>query len=310
MRWLALALIVPILAGCISSGVDEQRGRAGLDASHDPATHEGAIAGLVVDDRFRPVAGATVIARPDDWVARTDASGQFSFVDLRPDTYTLVVGAEGHEAAPTEVDVVPGAWTEATVMARRTAGVSDPPGRIVTEYTLWQSCTLSGVTFSTNCGYVIGDNVRTGNVEDYTHLDNVGELVVELRFDRPGRFQIRLGEASGCDDQGYQCDHYEWIFHDVIEESYAKVVLPHQETRNVSRFEASGSWRNEHPATLTFWPVGDLDTGPATEQVPLPLPFESYGAGFAISHHVDIAQTVFVGDHGIDVEAYCVYCSA
>lgn len=64
----------------------------------------GRVSGRVLDERNRPIKGATVTAEnenyfPKSLTSATDAKGRFSILGLRTATYKLTVRAEGYETA-------------------------------------------------------------------------------------------------------------------------------------------------------------------------------------------------------------------
>jgi len=87
---LSLAAVATILAGCASQS----------------AQPTGTLSGLVVDDRYRPVAGATVAIANLQRTTTTDAQGQYAFDGVPYGTYAVVITyPNGHQT--TETKTVP-----------------------------------------------------------------------------------------------------------------------------------------------------------------------------------------------------------
>jgi hypothetical protein len=118
MRLLAAALALTVLAGC-TGGVPDivAPDQAGPDIDVDPQAETGAIAGVVVDEAIRPLAGAVVhlSTGPN---ATTDESGQFSFTDLEPGTYFLTANATGHTTVQTSAQVEAGEVTRLRILSQ------------------------------------------------------------------------------------------------------------------------------------------------------------------------------------------------
>src|SRR5689334_19437204 len=91
-----LMVFVAALSGCAKSAEIQTQ----ADAERpDLAAGKGAISGLVIDDRYRPVPDALVVLTPGGLTTTSDTAGQFSFSDLTPGPYLLQVQAADHEAA-------------------------------------------------------------------------------------------------------------------------------------------------------------------------------------------------------------------
>src|SRR5688572_23300773 len=135
------SLLTVLLSGCGDGG--DAPPSASTETTGPLASGKGAISGLLINDVFRPVPGGLVLIQELGLTATSDASGQFSFVDLEPGAYMLRVQADGHEAAPQTVDVTEGEYAEVELMARR---VSSEGGRIITnEYSVFISCNINAV---------------------------------------------------------------------------------------------------------------------------------------------------------------------
>jgi hypothetical protein len=162
------------LAGCAGDSPDT----APVDPSEiDPEqlqAGKGAIAGLLIDDRFRPIqlidspttefqARGFVLLQETGQESRTTANGEFAFIDLEPGTYTLRVSATGHEAVPSKVVVREGEFAEASIVARRT---SSQGSTIVTEeYSAFSPCFINFVALSTTADCTLdqsGETFRAG----------------------------------------------------------------------------------------------------------------------------------------------------
>jgi tetratricopeptide (TPR) repeat protein len=73
-------------------------------------TGSGRLAGTVLDERGRPIKGATVTAEnenyfPKSLTSATDAKGRFSVLGLRTATYKITVRADGYEVAAVNLPV-------------------------------------------------------------------------------------------------------------------------------------------------------------------------------------------------------------
>lgn len=130
----ALAVLVGTLAGC--SGPDSsaevvvqsqpqdaaEAGTQVIENATIPAAtppkdgSRGHIAGVVVDEAIRPIAGAKVRLPGLDLTRTSDRDGSFSFVDLVPASYLLTVAKPGYLAAQALLEVNEGEFTRAKVV--------------------------------------------------------------------------------------------------------------------------------------------------------------------------------------------------
>lgn len=115
-RLLPLLLIASLLAGCTSDGGD--RPVILPDGSTVEAgsisTTTGAIAGVVVDEAVRPIAGARLTTATGQ-NATTSESGVFQLGGLEPGFYALRVSAEGFLDIQASADVIAGQVTSIKV---------------------------------------------------------------------------------------------------------------------------------------------------------------------------------------------------
>jgi hypothetical protein len=204
MSWPLLTVVLVacfVLAGC-SSKTTAPSGTVATKQALDDG--KGGIQGLLIDDVYRPVPGGTVLLLPDGLTATSDTSGQFSFVDLEPGTYTIKVDAPGHEAAPRTVDVAVGEYTELELSARRI--VSDNGRIITTQYSVFIPCAADYIVN----GYIIGciedesgDSYRPGFTTDSrAYGSNVTYLVSEARMNKKGDYDVQVREDDGSGSGG------------------------------------------------------------------------------------------------------------
>jgi hypothetical protein len=195
MRCVGLAVAL-LLAGCSAPTAPDDAGAA--PALPPPPPGKGAIAGLVIDDIYRPVPGALVLVERLGLTVTTDASGQFAFTDLEPGSYVLIANAQRHEAAPTNVDVVEGEYADAEVQARRV--FSDDGTLVTTRYSVFVNCAASAfiVTALAPClPDASGDSHRDHfEITDEPYGANATALVLEMKASQPDGYAVHLG----CDD--------------------------------------------------------------------------------------------------------------
>jgi hypothetical protein len=101
---LALTALVVLVAGCGSPAPDGAPG-LGPDVTLDEDSALGVIAGVVVDQAIRPVAGATVELEGTGRNTTTDAGGSFLLRDVEPGTHFLTASGGGISDVQTSVEV-------------------------------------------------------------------------------------------------------------------------------------------------------------------------------------------------------------
>ncbi|MEA3189786.1 MAG: Carboxypeptidase regulatory-like domain [Thermoplasmata archaeon] len=274
----AFLLLLP-LAGCAGP---EAQPVAGPAAELPPIqAGRGAIAGLLVDDRYRPIGGAEVVLFPVGLQAASDASGQFAFFDLEPGAYELHVQAEGHEAAPAPVDVEEGVYTEAEVEARRT--FSDVSDTVTEQYSVFVPCAASAVLVAVIMKCVLDgdDSYDWGFSSDYTAYNDTTFVVSEFLASQPDGYLV----TWGCD--GGLADH-------TFEGVYTRLVLEVGGSRN-----GTIEWQNDCVLGATLFYVG---AGSATTKE---AGF-SWGAGARFAVKGTFLNTVFLGPPEVDPVAHAV----
>jgi len=79
------------------------------------AQTSGKINGKIIDDKNQPMAGATVTIRETNTSTTSDNAGMFSFVNVKPGSFTLVVSFVGYADAVQNIRVKDGETTDVTV---------------------------------------------------------------------------------------------------------------------------------------------------------------------------------------------------
>ncbi len=198
---LALLMSATVLAGCNGKASLDNPGMTDLPPV---AADRGAITGLVIDDRYRPVPDALVLLTPIGLTTTSDSLGQFQFSDLDPGAYLAQVNAKDHEAAPKNVDVLAGEYTELEIEARRV--FSDAGSVITQEYSVFIPCAADYVVNGIIYGCIpdeSGDTYRPGFTADTRKLGkNVTYLVTEAKMNQVGDYDLQVREDNGASAGG------------------------------------------------------------------------------------------------------------
>lgn len=198
---MALLAACAALAGCADGDAKGADGSAGLAAG------KGAIAGLLVDDRYRPIhltetptaefqASGFILVVETGQTVTSDADGEFTVTDLQPGSFTLKPSVDGHEGAPVQVDVAAGEYTEVDVLVRRLV----TPARdtvVVHDDTVLVTCSMQvtngHLSFGTVChGDMAGGSESNFVDYNYTDVGDMAALVVEIEFSRVGDYEFWL----------------------------------------------------------------------------------------------------------------------
>ena len=304
MKALLLAALVCSLALAGCSGGDGGGGPAtGGQPTQGPLkSGKGAIAGLLINDAYRPVADGLVLLQPAGLTATSDASGQFAFTDIEPGAYVLRVQAEGHEAAPQEVQVVEGEYAEAEVIARR---VINEAGRIITvQYSVFVTCWADFVV-----NFIVGDCLldQSGDTDrssfnsNYTETPDVTYIVVEMKANKVGNYNIQMREEDGSTAGG---DRY--AVAEIEATDYVKIVIQ----KGVANTEHNAqdnnvAWENDREFMTILFPKGDFREEVTGSD---PSGTTCCGAGAGVGVRAQFVQSVFVGAPEVDITTYCVLC--
>lgn len=317
MRVIALCLLMTsmTLAGCTDAETGPEPVQTVDVATFQLEEGKGAIAGLLVDDAFRPIhltdspltqfqtTGFVLLQETGDQTQTTE-NGEFTFVDLAPGQYTVRVTADGHEAVPAKVRVEDGEFSEASVVARR---VSSETSLIVTqEYAGFIPCAVQVMveTIIGDCtGDRSGDSSRISFESDYSSLGaNVTALKVEMLANHVGDYGLQMGWSESTLDYGY----YEiW---DVFDVDYSSAIL-HYGLKGNSSIAFAGvpvpidPWMNDRPIDTTMFLYGEGSQEARNNGV---YPFTGVGVDLGVK--AQFLHSVFVGEPTVDLEAYCVLC--
>jgi hypothetical protein len=113
-RGLPVALIAALLlAGCAGGGSPKD---VGVTQDSDPKESlmagRGVISGRIIDDESVPVPNATVTLDKDGATRRTDANGDFRFINVLPGNHTLTTQVAGYDVKTVSFHVRAGYETE------------------------------------------------------------------------------------------------------------------------------------------------------------------------------------------------------
>lgn len=192
-------MVAVALAGCASEGGNEPDETEVVDPdSFELEQGKGAISGILVDDRFRPIdlqpegdvenefqAAGFILIQETGQQVRTNENGEFSVVDLDPGFYTLRVSAEGFETIPERAQVEEGLFNEVQLLGRRVASTDDVI--ITQEHAAFASCFTNFVILSVTLDCTADQSDDTDRAAWYPDLsefnDSLDYIVVEALFD-------------------------------------------------------------------------------------------------------------------------------
>ncbi len=297
----AFSFVLLSLAGCA-----DEASTPDADPGAPLSAGTGAIQGLLIDDRFRPIGAATVLLFETGDSTTTNDDGEFVFVDLEPGVYTLRITADGHEASPTKVNVDADAYADANVVARR---VINNQGEIVTrEYAIFIPCNAYATL---GCTYdASGDSFRPGiydSFEDYQ--PDLTYSVWEVLLNNPYIFCFEVRESSGT---GASLDRHFANWCRGQDSTYLKGILQVNATYDEER--SRDPWDPAADTEAILFTFGNNEAlcwmkpgGPETPATPNPdNRYRCAGVGFAIK--AQIIVTFFLSEPEVDLEEYCVLC--
>ncbi len=328
--WATMVLVMLATVGLAGCAGDD----GGLGSEGTPlAAGKGAIAGLLVDDRFRPIhltdspqtefqTTGFVLLQETGQQVQTTENGEFTFSNLDPGTYTLRVTANGYEAVPQKVAVQEDVFNEVSVVARR---VLSEGNVIITEhYSGFSSCFLNYVLLSSrpDCtGDRSGDTSRSGFLLNYSQVGDVSWVVMETLFNQ----EPRAGSSMDLVARGGFAQDFT---SDVLWEGrYSKMHLQHgaisPDPQPVGTEHIE--WTNQQEISLEMFGRGYLAEEIRTSYSPVYEAIKdlgcigvgSYcpnqwsfrrGAGATFGVEAQFVISVFLGEPEVDPLDYCVLC--
>lgn len=297
---------VVAFAGCLS---DEN---SSIQGSLDSELQEGkgAIKGLLVDDRYRPIhlvedgagsefqATGFILIQEIAQEIRTNANGEFEVLNLAPGTYTLKVQSVAHEARTATVNVVAAKYSEATVEARRTA--SDEGAIIVQQYAVFIPCAIWIVATGMVQDCTLdqsGDSMRADFSTDLSAYPDITYVVTEMQANRVDDYGVQIrGDAR-------------YAVSVVTDQDYLKIINQPGIINEVDVDPALGPnepFKAAEPFQTIFFAMGDQHKTFAS----MGVPGVCCGYGVKLATKGEFIQSAFIGqpDEGIDIESYCVLC--
>jgi hypothetical protein len=199
-----LVVAAATLAGCTEPAAGDSDAPV-LEAGR------GAIAGLLVDDRYRPLrltdmpagefeARGFILVVETGRQLQTASDGTFTVLDLEPGTYTLRPSVQGHEGSPTKVDVAAGLFTEVDLLVRRLISPA-ADSVVVHDDTVLITCSVQVLdghfTIGRLCHGDLSGEPGTNWVDyNYTGLPPIVAIVVEAQPARTVDFEVWLTKQT------------------------------------------------------------------------------------------------------------------
>lgn len=168
-----------LLAGCAAGGTGSDVGSpadgpSGPGAAPGDAT--GVVRGLVVDDVFSPLDGASVGITELDLLRATNGEGFFEFGDVAPGTYTVAAQKLGYSSAAKRVEVVAGQVTEVN-LALAVVEIVEP----FVDVKNWEGfieCQIGTAAVLANC-VPIQNILNQNDLPNPTNTEQIGFFLVE-----------------------------------------------------------------------------------------------------------------------------------
>ncbi len=294
-----LATLTAILAGCTDSGSQKTTGPTAVSGCVGEECSEfklsegqGAITGLVIDDRLRPLEGSHILLLPLGLDTISNDNGEFGFVGLKPGIYTVKVQKDKHEAAPKRVDVVAGQYAEAIVEARRT--VSENSIILTQEFSVFIPCNVMAIYTGivSNCvSDTSGENYRPGFTSDYSDFEDVTYLVTEMKANQADAYNVQVRI-----DNTYR--YAAKTSFDPVE--YMRIALEKGVVNpDADYFGGAHPWENDGSFMTILFVMENF----AREMNSLGF---STGVGATLGIKAQFVQSVFIGEPEVDIDTYAV----
>lgn len=311
------AFVFVSLAGCSDDGGASDN--LDIDETVDPdkfqlQSGKGAIQGLVIDDRFRPIPGALVLLQPVALTKSSNQNGEFQFLDLAPGQYTVRVQAEGHEATPQTVTVVEGLFEEVQAVARRI--VNEGASIITEEYVAFSTCQASAPVITAYCDQVLldlsGDSSRASFQVDYSQFGPnatamVTEMLVNKEASANGAFKLVIRMTTNVDNY--------YVNDAITEGDYLKAWMRFNETSPFDLEDRNHPWLNDQAMLVQLWAQGLLkdETNEAIfdntcAYADTYCTADSRGIGAQFGIEAKFVISLFIGEPEVDIETYCTIC--
>lgn len=306
--FLAVLMLGAGLAGC-TGGSDPLEG-AGLESppiERDPsklAEGRGAISGLLIDDRFRPLKDGSILLQERGTTTRSNADGVFQFLDVPPGTYTLRTTIEGHEARVETVTVEAGAFAELDIVARRVVSLH---GSIITqEYSVFIPCAADYVANGGNlpCTLELGpDSYSSSFFSNLTELENVTYVITEMKANQENSFEIQLRASGDNGTERYAVAQFAGDYVKIVNKFGEK----NDEHENARSYGENVPFVNAYGFTTILFVDHDgrqqiQDLWPDN-----PVYTPCCGVGFSMGVKARFVQSIFIGEPEVDIERYQVY---
>lgn len=312
----AMLSVTIALAGCSDEKGGDKEDTPITGDPGDLAKGKGAIAGLLLDDRFRPIADGTVLVQQTGDTTTSNEDGEFFFVDLEPGSYRLRADVPGHESLPVNIDVKEGEFAEQRVVARRV--VSDDGSIITREYSVFVPCAVSVPASSITLDCTAdgsGDTFRSGFDSDLQEYDNITYVVTEMKAASPaspekGAYKVVVREQG--DGQYYGSEF-------TVDGDYIRIVMKLGAKSEQDTEDRNSNWTNDRALETLLFPQGGfksesqgaLDTMcSTTDPAPPEVPglargcWESRGLGAQFGVRAQFVQSVFLGEPEVDIDSY------
>lgn len=299
-------LLLAALSGCGGKSdepIVESTDRPGL------AADKGAIAGLLIDDRYRPVPDALILLTPVGLTATTDSAGQFEFLDLQPGAYVMQIQVDDHEAAPVTVDINGGQYTESEIQARRM--FSEAGNIITTQFSAFIPCQANFIVNGVNANCVVdlsGDSFRDGFVTAKLNKTlNWTVMVSEVLLNQVGDFQFQVREDNGEVGGG---ERYGTV--DIVDSAYGKIVNHRGKISEQNVQRNAVPFNGTKPFDTVVFLTGEFkdESQGAFDSVCQPSVPQTCrtttGAGAAFGVKARMIQSLFIGEPTQPITTYCL----
>lgn len=290
MKPFALVALL-LLSGCVSPNEDQ----TGVEGPW-----YGSIEGVLLTERFMPIAGAEVLLTHSHQASTTNAAGEFFFENLDPGLYKPLLHLEGFEAKIEPVYVGENEQATTDIIAREIRPLE--PSLITQQYSVFIGCGLTVIyTDSFDCTLdESGDSSRREFITDYSHISNVTHFISETSVSKEGRYQIDIWDKEAPNPRDGM------FANKVFDGTHAKIHLVHGETNTDSADSYENApWTNQGGFSTQLIPYGSF-----ADETTLP-PLEATTKG-GIGIHLGIKgkfiHSLFIHEPEKPLDTYCVLC--